>query len=188
MIEKSATSACLAFFAGLTSTIADPAARLNTMVKKMENPVLQQIKNWRYLSENLATGGQPTEQQLAAIAAAGYHVVINLGLMNEDYSLADEKSFLESLGLDYVHIPVEWETPTSSDLERFIAAMKNLSDRKIFVHCAANKRVSVFIALYRILEQGWSQEDAMAGVLDVWEPNEAWCRFIEGVLSQRRRP
>ncbi|HXY61759.1 MAG TPA: protein tyrosine phosphatase family protein [Nitrospirota bacterium] len=154
----------------------------------MGNPNLQQIINWRHLSENLATGGQPTETQLAALAMAGYRVVINLGLANKEYSLADEKGLLESLGLGYVHIPVEWETPTPSDLEKFITAMKNLSGKKMFVHCAANKRVSVFIALYRILEQGWSREDAMAGVLDVWMPNEAWSGFIEGVLGRKERP
>jgi hypothetical protein len=61
------------------------------MVKKRESLVLQQIINWRYLSENLATGGQPSELQLAAVASEGYDVVINLGLANKDYSLADEK-------------------------------------------------------------------------------------------------
>jgi len=86
-----------------------------------------------------------------------------------------------------VHIPVEWESPTTSDLDRFIATMKKLRGKKIFVHCAANKRVSVFVAMYQILEQGWSREDAMAAVLDVWEPNEIWCRFIESVIDQRAR-
>src|SRR5271169_653071 len=168
--------------------IANLEAYKKTMVKKRESLVLQQIINWRYLSENLATGGQPTELQLAAIESAGYDVVINLGLANKEYSLDDEKNCLESLGLDYVHIPVEWESPTTSDLERFIAAMKKQHGKKIFVHCAANKRVSVFVAMYRILEQGWSRDDAMAAVLDVWEPNEVWCRFIESVLVQRAKP
>lgn len=149
----------------------------------MDNIVLQEIKNWRSLSDNLATGGQPTEPQLAAFATTGFQVVINLGLLNKEYSLADEKGFVESLGLDYVHIPVEWEAPTRADLESFIAAMNKLKGKKLFVHCAANKRVSVFVALYRILEQGTSREDAMAGVLDVWEPNEVWSRFIERILK-----
>jgi len=153
--------------------------------EKMENAFLQEIINWRHLSENLATGGQPTKQQLAAVAAAGYGVVINLGLMNKEYSFANEKSFVESLGLKYVHIPVEWEAPTRADLERFIAAMKKMNNEKIFVHCAANKRVSVFVALYRILDEGWSREDAMAGVFDVWSPNQVWNQFIEHILKSR---
>ncbi len=153
----------------------------------MGSAVLQQIKNWRFLSENLATGGQPTEPQLVAVALAGYHIVINLGLLKKEYSLPDEKSFLESLGVDYVHIPVEWEKPTWADLEKFIATMKKQRGKKIFVHCAANKRVSVFVAMYRILEQGWPREDAMAGVFDVWAPNEVWSQFIEKVLGQKKR-
>ena len=120
---------------------------------------------------------------MKALAAAGYGVVINLGLLNKEYSLADEKGLVSSLGLEYVHIPVEWEAPTRTDLESFITAMKQVSKKKIFIHCAANKRVSVFVALYRILEQGTSREDAIAGVLDVWEPNEVWSRFIERILK-----
>jgi len=68
------------------------------MVKKRESLFLQQIINWRYLSENLATGGQPTELQLAAVASEGYEVVINLGLANKEYSLADEKFFWSHSG------------------------------------------------------------------------------------------
>jgi protein tyrosine phosphatase (PTP) superfamily phosphohydrolase (DUF442 family) len=151
----------------------------------METAVLQEIKNWRHLSENISTGGQPTEPQLRVLAAAGYGVVINLGLLNKEYSLVDEKGLVSSLGLEYVHIPVEWEAPTRADLESFMTVMKQLSKKKIFIHCAANKRVSVFVALYRILEHGWSREDALAGVLDVWEPNEVWNQFIEHVLKPR---
>ena len=44
----------------------------------MGERALAGIYNYRQLSERIATSGQPTEAQLAAIAAAGYPVVVNL--------------------------------------------------------------------------------------------------------------
>ena len=46
-------------------------------------------------------------------------------------------------------------------------------------------RVSVFLALYRILELGWTYTDAMAQVTDVWEPDAVWQAFIQQAFSQQ---
>ena len=43
-------------------------------------PSFSDIYNFRQASPDLASSGQPREHQLAAIAAAGYNVIINLAL------------------------------------------------------------------------------------------------------------
>lgn len=149
----------------------------------MEKSVLETIANLRRLSAKVVTAGQPSEAQLGSVAEAGFEVVVNLGLAGRDYSLPDERRLVESLGLRYVHIPVEWERPTSEDLARFIAVMREVEGKSVFLHCAANKRVSVFMSLYRILVLGWSQEAALREVAEVWEPNEVWRGFIDSVLA-----
>jgi len=65
--------------------------------------------------------------------------------------LPDERGLVERLGLKYVHIPVEWQAPTAADLSKFISAIDAHADKKLFIHCAANKRVSVFMALHSLL-------------------------------------
>ena len=51
------------------------------------------IYNYREAAPDLATSGQPREDQLVAIAEAGYDVVINLALRDDPrYSLKDEAS------------------------------------------------------------------------------------------------
>jgi protein tyrosine phosphatase (PTP) superfamily phosphohydrolase (DUF442 family) len=53
--------------------------------------MLQSIPSLVVLSERLVTAGQPSEEQLAAVAAAGFKIVINLGLHGDPaYSLPDE--------------------------------------------------------------------------------------------------
>jgi len=144
---------------------------------------LSDIKNVLVLDERIATAGQPTEEQIIQIAKAGYEVVINLALGDGDYALADEAGAVRKAGMAYIHIPVQWERPTRADLERFCDAMEARRRKKIFVHCAANMRVSVFMALYRILRLGWERERAFVDVTRIWQPNETWAAFIEEMLE-----
>jgi protein tyrosine phosphatase (PTP) superfamily phosphohydrolase (DUF442 family) len=53
----------------------------------------------------------------------------------------------------YVHIPVNFKAPTSQDFRAFCRVMEAFEDRPVFVHCAANMRVSAFVFLYRVLRQ-----------------------------------
>ncbi len=150
-----------------------------------EDKDLERITNFRRLAPDLITGGQPTEAQLAAVAAASTEVVINLALHGASYSLPDERGTVEELGMIYEHIPVIWEQPTPADLDAFFAAMARYAGRRIFVHCAANYRASAFILLYRVLRLGWRLEDALPDMRAIWDPAEypAWQAFIEEMLD-----
>ena len=146
--------------------------------------MLNDIVNYLPLTSSIATGGQPSEVELESIAQAGFEVVINLGLTGTDYALADEASLVEKLGLRYIHIPVVWEAPTRGDLDQFLEAMAANQDKKVFVHCALNMRVSVFMALYRILRLGWRYERAIEDVYEIWRPDGVWQTFIRDCLGE----
>lgn len=148
---------------------------------------LTTIINFRRLSDNLITGGQPTEEQLAAAASAGTEVVINLGRLDPAYALPDERGTVQALGMIYEHIPVIWAAPQPADLKRFFEAMERHRGHRLFVHCAANYRVSAFILLYRVLRLGWRIEDALPDMRAIWDPAEypAWQAFIEAGLPAR---
>jgi protein tyrosine phosphatase (PTP) superfamily phosphohydrolase (DUF442 family) len=145
---------------------------------------IEEIRNFIPVSERLATGGQPSEQQIRELTAAGFDVVVNLGLLDPRYCLADEAGLVESLGAAYFHVPVDFKAPRSQDLETFFDAMESSRGKHVFVHCAANYRVSSFVALYGQAKLGWSVQDADAHIRRVWEPNDTWVEFIE---ASRRR-
>jgi uncharacterized protein (TIGR01244 family) len=151
----------------------------------MDDSIVSGIRDYRKLSERIATAGQPTQEELAAVARAGYEVVINLDVSDSSYALEDEGRLVRSLGLEYVHIPV-WEQPTKADLERFFEIMEARQDKTLFVHCAANRRVSVFMALYRILRLGWAVHEAYAWTFLDTMP-QVWRTFFDDVLEEDRR-
>jgi protein tyrosine phosphatase (PTP) superfamily phosphohydrolase (DUF442 family) len=150
----------------------------------MAAPQLSDIYNFLTISDDLGTAGQPTAEQLAAVKEAGYDVVINLALGTTPRDLPNEADLVARHGMDYIHIPVVFDKPTEADLERFFAAMDENRDKKCFVHCIANMRVSAFVFLYRVLRQGVAPDEARAMMNRLWQPNAVWQKFIDETLAQ----
>ena len=151
---------------------------INLMGNRIEN-----IFNYLWLNDKIATGGQPTEQQLALIKDEGYQVVINLALNTSTNALADEKAVVESLKMKYIHIPIDFDRPTQEDFALFREAMQTHQNQKIFVHCAANLRVSAFMYLYRTLYENVSETEASANLHKLWQPNPTWQNLIDTVTT-----
>ena len=94
------------------------------------------------------------------------------------YSLRDEEATVTALGMEYVHIPVQFSQPKRSELLAFYEAMHRLSQRRLWVHCAMNMRVTAFLGLYWANECGWDRAKAFELMDNVWEPNDVWSKFI----------
>jgi protein tyrosine phosphatase (PTP) superfamily phosphohydrolase (DUF442 family) len=147
---------------------------------------VHQILNYQPISEALGTAGQPAADQFAAIKAAGYDLVINLAMPDSTDALPNEAELVGAHAMDYVHIPVVWDSPTAQDLERFFAVLEDNRERNIFVHCALNMRVSCFVFLHRVLRLGIPEETARQNMLAIWQPNEVWQYFIDDMLQDKQ--
>jgi protein tyrosine phosphatase (PTP) superfamily phosphohydrolase (DUF442 family) len=134
------------------------------------------------MSDRVGTAGQPTEEQFAAIQAAGYEITINLDAPGD--AVRNEAEIVGQLGMDYIHIPVIWESPQPSDLDQFFEVMDRHQGKRLFVHCAANARVSAFMFLCRVIRCGTPIQVARASVRRIWEPNDVWRCFIDQSLSR----
>ena len=145
------------------------------------NPLadLSAIRAFRAISDKLGTAGQPTADQLRSIKEAGFETVINLALPISDNAIADEGSLVTKLGMAYVHIPVNFQTPKPEDFRVFSQVMRVFEARPVFVHCAANMRVSAFVFLDRVLHKGVPISEAKKDLDAIWKPDDVWSRFIE---------
>ena len=150
--------------------------------------MFEDIYNFLALSEKLFTGGMPTKEQLADAAQRGVDLVINLAPHEVSNALPGETELVTSLGMQYINIPVIWTTPTMDGLDRFMDVMDQSEDKKILVHCQANFRATAFVALYRILRQGWNPHEAMEGMHQIWDTEDypIWKMFIEENLKRNR--
>ncbi len=142
---------------------------------------LPAIYHFLRLSETIATAGQPTVEQFPAIQAAGYQVVINLALPESVNAIPEEATIVPALGMAYIHIPVMWEQPTIENFHQFADQLQAHQGQQIFVHCAANMRVSAFMYLYRRRYEGLSEAAAREDLAKIWVPNETWQKFMQTV-------
>jgi protein tyrosine phosphatase (PTP) superfamily phosphohydrolase (DUF442 family) len=151
--------------------------------------MIEDIYHFLRLNDRLLTSGMPTAEQLADASMQGVQVVINLAMPDSDRALRDEESVVESLGMKYIGIPVEWDHPTQDDLGAFMTAMEAHKADKLLVHCQANYRVTGFMTLYRVLRLGWEPAEAFKDLRRIWNPDEypIWKTFLEDNLPAGTR-
>ena len=136
------------------------------------------IYNWRRLDNRITTSGQPTEKQLAEIYALGVRHIVNLALHTHEKAYPDEAARVGRLGMTYIHIPVDFQNPTDDDFDQFCAAMEQLKEVPVHVHCIANYRVSAFFYRYRRDVLGVGDPEARADMEQIWHPLGVWAAFI----------
>ena len=139
------------------------------------------IQNFLPMGPRFGSSGQPTPEQFTLVAQEGFKTVVNLALATSPGAVPDERALVEGLGMAYVHIPVAFDGPQLSDLQQFFAAVEQ-APGKVFVHCIANKRVSAFLFLYRVLKLGHPIHDAEMALHRIWQPDETWQAFIDRAL------
>jgi len=142
---------------------------------------MEEVFNFHQLALNVGTSGQPTTVQFSDIAEANYAVVINLAMHDSDNAVPEEGNIVASLGMTYVHIPVPFDAPTANHLRKFFKIMDSFEGEKIFVHCAANFRVSAFMHQYLTLKKGVPSEQATSPVLKTWLPrmSDVWKSILD---------
>ena len=149
--------------------------------RAVSDAALQEIYNYERMDASLGTSGQPTADQFAAIADAGFKAVVNLALADSDRAVPNEGSIVTGLGMRYFHIPVAFEQPTLRDLRTFFGVMRAVQDEPVWVHCVVNARVSAFVYHYLRYEQGKSDQHATSNLLTQWLPqmDDVWREFLE---------
>lgn len=115
------------------------------------------IENFAQVTPGLYRGAQPTPQGLAELQRLGIRTVVNL---RDEY---DERSAVQSAGLNYVAIPASPWTIGQSEVERFLKLMREPANLPVFVHCHRGAdRTGCAVAAYRVVEQNWSADEAIA--------------------------
>lgn len=143
-------------------------------------PRLQDIYNYYHIEPNVHTSGQLTPNQLNLLKSLGCSTVIHLGPENSPNYLKNEGEIVEGLGMQYVHMPVDFSAPSEKDYEDFARILDSNQGKPVWIHCAANLRVAGFVYRYRV-ERGAPVEMAQKDLRAVWKPFGAWKQFVANV-------
>ena len=106
-------------------------------------------------------------------------MIINLAMPEHKQSICTEGSLFTTLGMTSTHIPVPFDLPSENHYREFTGCMDALKDRKVWVPCIVNSRLSAFFFRYlqEVREFSVPKESAL---LKVWMPEmgEVWEEFI----------
>jgi len=115
---------------------------------------------------NLYIAGQPEKKGLDKLKSLGVTTVVNLRtdgeMNNRDIVPYDEASYIDSLGMKYVHIPLGGkENPyTPEALIKFNEAIKQ-TDGKVLLHCTVAWRASHLWTAYLVKYKGLDIDTAI---------------------------
>jgi len=139
---------------------------------------VENIRNYIQLLPNIATSGQPTEEQFREISKASYLAVVNLAMPDHRDSIDNEGKIVTELGMAYFHIPVPFDNPTNEHVRLFCKIMEALKGKKIWVHCIMNYRVSAFMFHYLSKVESIGESESMSPIFKSWKPDNKWQEIL----------
>jgi len=132
----------------------------------------------------LVTGGQPMAPHLAALRQAGCRVVLDCRDPMEPRPLREPED-ATAAGLEYLCVPVGHSRGDDTTLTQIRDALKaNFGTKPILFHCASGNRVGAALIPYLMLDQGFTEEDAVTTAMRVGMRN---AELMEWALDYVRR-
>jgi uncharacterized protein (TIGR01244 family) len=127
-----------------------------------EGDVLAMLPNHIALDTRTHVSGQPSEEALAKLAAAGVRTVIDLRPDQETPAL-DERAIVEKSGVRYRSLPIGGRADlTRENVATFDRMLNESQPGAVLMHCASGNRVGAMMALRARWVQGKSAGESLA--------------------------
>ena len=154
---------------------------------KIEQSLKADVRNLTCLNENFAAAGQPSEEAFGKIAENGYRSILSLRTASEGIDLAREREFVEKAGMRFISIPVSPNDLKPSLADEFLAAVKDKANQPMMIHCGSANRVGAFWMIYRVVEEGWSEEKALEEATKVGLRSPVMQKFAQDYIASRKK-
>jgi tyrosine-protein phosphatase SIW14 len=145
-------------FAGQAAAPAQEPVSRSVRYEHGKKEIVPGVGNFGEVTPLLYRGAQPNKQGYAELKKMGIDIVVDLRRKNKK-----EKETLTKLGMIYE--PMSWFCMRPKDplMARFLRLIRDNPGKKIFVHCTTGiDRTGMMVAAYRMADQGWSAQEAMA--------------------------
>lgn len=169
----------------LLSSLFLTATAQERNLKAIEESLKDDIPRVLCLNEKFATAGQPKAEAFAKLAKQGFRAVLNLRTAEE--GAEQEREQVEKAGLRYINIPVVTANPKSEQVPEFIKAVKDAANQPMLIHCGGAQRVGAFWMIYRVIDQGWTEEKAMEEATRIGLTRPELIKFAKDYIASQRK-
>jgi len=155
-----------------TSGRFDPTAKVNV-------PVILCI------DDKPAAGGQPSGDAYAKAAANGFRSVLTLRSAKDGVDTLRERFLVENTRMRYFNIPTANSLPNSKQVDEFLQIAKDPANHPMLINCAFAERVAAYMMIFRIREEGWTEDKALEEAVRLGLPRDPLRKFARGYLRLR---
>jgi protein tyrosine phosphatase (PTP) superfamily phosphohydrolase (DUF442 family) len=138
------------------------------------------------LDESFATGGQPKDQAYTKAATAGFRSVLSLRTAGEGIDLARERMQVEGNKMRYFNIQVNSLSPRPEQADEFLRIARDKANHPMLVTCATANRVGAFMMILRVLEHGWTVEEAGDEAAKIGLRGDELKKFAKDYIAQQK--
>lgn len=142
------------------------------------------IPNFYKYSELLASGAQPSADQLNELKGYGCEVVVNISPVSAKNYLKDEAQLVEGMKMEYIHFPVDCSNLRPLHYKVFSGILKGLEGKRTFVHCGGNIKSSCLIHMYQVIEKHSDESQSLQIMKKIHQPEEKWFQYFKSMGMQ----
>ena len=119
------------------------------------------VRNYTRVDATIACAGATPPGAMADLRTRGFNTVINFRTSGERGASVDAgRTAAEAAGLRYVHLP--FRDPTNEIVESFLQTVADPVNQPVYIHCGSANRVGAMWLIKRVVQDGYSVENATA--------------------------
>lgn len=141
-------------FGSAQQSTPNPPNPFEQLGRKTDPPVVLCI------DDKPGSGGQPSHQAYAKAAQSGYRSVLTLRTTKDGVDRTRERLMVEQSGLRYFNLAIA-QMPRREQVDEFLRLANDPANQPMLVNCAFAERIAPLMMMFRIVEQGWTEERAV---------------------------
>ncbi len=137
------------------------------------------------IDDKPVAGGQPTGDAYAKAAANGFRSVLTLRSANDGVDALRERLMVEAARMRYFNIPSVSSTPNTKQVDEFLRIARDPANHPVLVNCAFAERVAPYMMIFRVREEGWSEEKALEEAVRLGLARDQMRKFARSYFAAR---
>ena len=120
---------------------------------------VESISPFYRVNDRVATGGQPTPEQVTDLGNDGFNGIINLREESE-FNDGPQSHAARNVGMQFVRIPFSSQNPSDAAVDKFLAVSDDPALYPVFIYCGSGNRAAALWMIRRVLRDGWTLANA----------------------------
>jgi protein tyrosine phosphatase (PTP) superfamily phosphohydrolase (DUF442 family) len=139
------------------------------------------------IDDKPSVGGKPSASAYAKAAANGFRSVLTLRAPGDGVDPSQERFIVEQNRMRYFNIIATKHLPQRKQIDEFLRLVRDQRNHPMLINCAFAERVAPLMMIFRIVEQGWTEQRAVeeAGLSGL--NSDVLQKFARDYLAQTKK-